>query len=301
MPNNGMRTVLLGLAVCLSGCRIEPLDDGASALAAATATATVADTSTVTAVDASATPDAGAADLAVPPSDGGGCVLDDVFAESTFEDDTSDWCYSAWSSDLNACDSSGELSEASPPVPDGGDPKQCTLQVVGGIIQQCCKDPYSGTKNCTNFACQFHNLCNVNQVSCKTVTISCSAKEGHALNEIYVPGDGWCLIEPQNGHVYKPCSNDPDHPDPAAVAAACAGVGGKDGGTVTRVCNAPIAPNTDPMVCRRQSDAKGGSWGQCTGCCGDYWWYKYCRNHNVRGCDVWLSACIGACRGLPIK
>jgi hypothetical protein len=179
------------------------------------------------------------------------------------------------------------------------DPKEtkCTIDTINGVVTKCCVDGYSGVKNCTNFANQFHNLCTVSGLDCKTVTISCnSGKSGHATNIVHIPGKGWCGVEPQNGTVYEPCVDDPKNLPADLVCKMGLQKPGCDC-KVTSVSDKPMTPNTRPYECKQ----KGGTYGECTGCCGNHWWYKYCKKHNVKGCGDWYESCLNECKGLPIK
>lgn len=46
----------------------------------------------------------------------------------------------------------------------------CEEEIINGILKICCSDPFEpGKRNCTNFAHDFHELCDEKGVECKTV------------------------------------------------------------------------------------------------------------------------------------
>ncbi len=201
----------------------------------------------------------------------------------------------------NPLEATAEAEACRPP--DGVVPESCTVEIVDGIAKKCCKDPYTGVRNCTNFACDFHNACDLAGIACETVRLSCG-DVAHRTNIAWIEGKGWCWVDPLRGTVNEPCYAKKDDLL-ADKDLVCRMIYREPG------CNCwirgtsaePIQPNTRPWLCREKSS----TFQECTGCCGSNSWYKYCVEHAtkkgypIETCDKWHDQCLNECQGLPIR
>lgn len=204
-------------------------------------------------------------------------------------------------------------------TPDGGGGDGagvCTVDTVNGVVRQCCTNvgPYGPYTNCTVFANEFHQLCDQQGITCRTVSARCNgATAGHRFNMVQLSNGQWCFVEPQgdgqpnpNG-VIQPCFADPDSPSPQALCAAMGQALNADGTcpcTINRISDTPMPINTNPVTACALDPARIGTppsipaFAACEQCCRDRIAYYQNLTPPPPESEInsWFNNCYYACR-----
>jgi hypothetical protein len=193
----------------------------------------------------------------------------------------------------------------------GGAPvAQCTIETINGVVQQCCTNvgPYGPYTNCTNYSNEFHQLCQQQGITCRSVTASCQGEQyGHAFNMAQLSNGQWCIVEPQGNGVIQPCFADPNSPSPAALCAIMGRPLNADGTcscTVGQNSPTPLPINTNPVTACALNPSRIGTppsyaaFAACEQCCRTE--IAYYQNLNPPPAqseiDSWFNNCYYACR-----
>jgi hypothetical protein len=194
---------------------------------------------------------------------------------------------------------------------DAGAPAaQCTAETINGVVQQCCTHvgPYGPYTNCTVFSNEFHQLCQQQGITCRSVTASCQGQPfGHAFNMAQLSNGQWCLVEPNNNGVIQPCFNDPNTPAPRALCSIMGRPLNPDGTcscTVDQNSDTPLPINTNPVTACALAPGRVGTppsipaFAACEQCCRDE--IAYYQNLTPPPAqsviNSWFNNCYSACR-----
>lgn len=184
------------------------------------------------------------------------------------------------------------------------------METVDGVVRQCCTNvgPYGPYTNCTVYSNEFHQLCEQQGITCRSVTASCQGQQvGHAFNMVQLSNGQWCFVEPQGTGVIQPCFADPNSPSPQALCNIM-GQGMTDAGTcpctVHQNSDSPLPINTNPVTACALNPSRIGTppsipaFASCEQCCRDR--ISYYQNLNppppASEINSWFSNCYYACR-----
>ena len=139
-------------------------------------------------------------------------------------------------------------------------------EVLIEIYERCTQEEWTDAYNCTDFAHQFHCLCQQFGVQCRTVELRCEAS-GHVVNLIFLNGQ-WCLVDPQDG-IADYCWRGDASPLPQEAKDALCRLGGEPAGCEcdVTVSDTPQQRGTDPSLCTRLTREAGGTSAECRACC----------------------------------
>jgi len=217
----------------------------------------------------------------------------------------------------------GSPDAGSPGAPDAGAPDAgtpdggggggggvCTVETVNGVVRQCCTNvgPYGPYTNCTNFSNEFHQLCQQQGITCRSITASCEGEEfGHAFNMVQLSNGQWCFVEPQGTGVIEPCFADPNSPSGEALCTIM-GAELEDDGTcpcaVEQNSETPLPINTNPVTACALNPSRIGTppsipaFAACEQCCRDEIAYYQNLTPPPPESEInsWFNNCYYACR-----
>lgn len=172
--------------------------------------------------------------------------------------------------------------------------KDCKLEVIDGLIQQCCKIKYSPYYTCQYYANTFVELCKDQQLQCQVLSIGCMEKEyAHSLNTIVIDGT-LCIVEPQ-GRVISCDVGTPEK----FQAAVCTAMG------LPSPCNCKYTLSSSQEVgdyssCSMSMPYGKISWSEklaiCNDCCDKQADGEYCKIFPQ--CSAWQQDCYASCHSM---
>jgi hypothetical protein len=139
-------------------------------------------------------------------------------------------------------------------------------EVLIEIYERCTQEEWTDAYNCTDFAHQFHCLCQQFGIQCRTTELYCEGS-GHAVNLIFLNGR-WCLVDPQDG-IAQYCWQGAPDPLPREAKDALCALANEPAGCDCQVTihESPAQRGTDPSLCTRLTRDEGGDTAQCNQCC----------------------------------
>ncbi len=186
------------------------------------------------------------------------------------------------STDTSAGDTGGDQPDSS----DG-----CQMDIVDGIIKQCCKIRYSAFFTCQYYADMFDTLCEKEGVECSVVEISCTTGVGHAINEARIDGK-LCLIDSEKRRFWCDIGDKEKY-----NAALCDIMGIKKEECSCKSVKTPSRPPSDFSICAlhyAKEDLKNQDvYDKCTSCCTTQVQYEMDRKDPTA--TPWFEECKNAC------
>jgi hypothetical protein len=172
-------------------------------------------------------------------------------------------------------------------ISSSADQFECQYHIVEGIVEECCREPYSVYYTCRHYSDRANRLCQEYGIQCRSLDVFCpNLSTGHRVNIAIIDGRE-CLIDPTAGIIIS-CDID----TPEKYQAAICTVMGKppDCNCSTRSVGSSVIPY-DYTVCALNRGLRGPA---CEECCESEAEY-----HSSRGDPLvpdWIEECKSTCR-----
>lgn len=180
--------------------------------------------------------------------------------------------------------------------------EQCQMKIVNGILQKCCKTPYSIYYTCRQFTDTFVQLCLQAGVSCSSIHIWCPPVDSHVIGQAVIDGL-LCLVEPQGDIVSCDVGTEEKY-----AAALCTAMGKPSGCNCSVVVgnsssNGSVDTEDTSMCALKFVDALKqpnpnvvNLLNDCQNCCNDEIVFYQDLGYPFVG--AWLQACLTSCNSV---